>query len=121
MAIPDGISQLPVASYSTGDRIIAAGGPPDKLRFLKSGRVEVVRDGNRIALTKTPGGVLGELSLQLDTEATADVVALEDTEVHVADAPLDFLQSHPEICLQVAKILAYRLNAASPYLVDVKD
>jgi hypothetical protein len=72
-AIPNGISQLPVAFYSAGDRVIAAGKPHDKLRFLKTGGVGVLRNDNRIALIKTPGGALGEFSLPLDTETIAEV------------------------------------------------
>ena len=117
----DWIAQLPEVNYGPGEKVIVEGSRPDKLYFLVSGRVEVVRDGTRVALIKTPGSVLGEISLFLESGATADVVALDDTVMRVADDPLAFLKAHPEVNIQVSRTLAYRLDAATRYLVDVKE
>ena len=99
--------------------MIAEGAPPGKLYFLKSGRVEVVRNGTRVALIKTPGSVLGEISVFLEVAATATVAALEQAVFHVADDPIEFLTAHPDVGIHVSKTLAYRLDAATRYLVDV--
>lgn len=117
----ESISDLPVAAFSGGEEIIQQGSRPEKLYFLKSGKVEVVREDIRVSLIKTPGSVLGELSLLLDIDATATVRALEDATLFVSDHPLNYLKAHPEVHLHVSKALAYRLNAASRYLVDVKE
>jgi CRP/FNR family cyclic AMP-dependent transcriptional regulator len=117
----DWISNLPEASFSAGDKIIEEGSRPGRILFLKSGRVEVVRDGIRVALIKTPGSVLGEISVFLDIAATANVVALEETVFHVAEDALAFLKEHPDVHVHVSKNLAYRLDAATRYLVDVKE
>lgn len=101
--------------------MIAEGAPPGKLYFLKSGRVEVVRNGTRVALIKTPGSVLGEISVFLEVAATATVAALEQAVFHVADDPIEFLTAHPDVGIHVSKTLAYRLDAATRYLVDVKE
>jgi len=115
------IDALPGVSYPAGATILASGDPPGRLFFLRSGRIEVVRDGMRLALVKTPGSVIGEMSLLLGTPATADVIALEDTVMRVAEEPLAFLSGNPGVALHVARLLAMRLNAASQYLVDVRE
>jgi CRP-like cAMP-binding protein len=117
----EGVSSLPTQVFSPGDVVIHEGKPQETLLFLKSGRVEVVRDGTRIALVKTPGSVLGEISLLLGSEATADVIAVEESEFFVAGEPIAFLMAHPGVNFHVAKTLAHRLDAASRYLVDVKE
>lgn len=79
MPIQDSISQLPEVSFAAGERVISEGAEPGKLFFLKSGKAEVSKNGMRIALLKTPGCVVGEISLLLGSPATASVVALEDS------------------------------------------
>ncbi len=117
----DSISLLPEVSFAAGEEVITFNTHPKKLFFLKSGRVEVVRDDIRLALVKTPGSAFGEISLLMDSPTTASVVALEDSEFYVADNPVEFLSEHPEVNLHVSKILAIRLEAATQYLVDVKE
>lgn len=114
-------SDLPVVPYSQGRRLIEEGVRHGKLFFLKSGRVAVARGETVIAHLKTPGVVLGEVSVLLDSPATATVLALEDTEVFIADDPFQFLRERPEVAVQVSRTLAYRLNAATQYLVDVRE
>ncbi|MEM6883385.1 MAG: cyclic nucleotide-binding domain-containing protein [Verrucomicrobiota bacterium] len=115
------IQHLPEKSYSAGEQLVAEGSDHDCLFFLKSGKVEVVRDGHRITLIKTCGSVLGEMSVLLKKPASADVIATEDVVCHIAENPLEFLRSHPDIAVQVGVALAYRVDAATKYLVDVKE
>ncbi|MEM1157385.1 MAG: cyclic nucleotide-binding domain-containing protein [Verrucomicrobiota bacterium] len=117
----DWIRHLPEKQYSSGEQIVTKGLDHDCLFFLKSGKVEVVRDGYRITLIKTPGSVLGEMSVLLKLPATADVVATKEVSCHVAENPMDFLRQHPDIAVQVGVALAYRVDAATKYLVDVKE
>lgn len=117
----DWIKNLPEKSYTVGDKLIVEGSDHHCLFFLKSGKVEILRNGHRITLIKTPGSVLGEMSVLLKQEATADVVATEEVTCHIAENPMDFLRSHPEIAVQVGVALAYRVDAATKYLVDVKE
>jgi CRP/FNR family cyclic AMP-dependent transcriptional regulator len=115
------LKDLPLREFAPGERMMAEGEQHPSLLFLESGKVEVVRGGQRIAVIKVPGSVLGEMSFLLDQPATADVVAMEPTACRVAEDPLPFLRSHPEVTLEVATGLAMRLDAAARYLVDVKD
>jgi len=48
------------------------------------------------------------------------VRALEDTDCHIIGNPNAFLASHPEINLEIARLLATRLNGLTHYLVDLK-
>ena len=121
MSLTDELTHLPVASYSGGETIIAEGTRPGRLYFLKAGEIEVSRNGTRVALIRTAGSVLGEMSLLLEVPATATAIAREPSSLYIADDPLEFLKSHPEIHLEVSRMLAYRLDSASRYLVDVKE
>lgn len=121
MNVIESISTLPEVTVSAGEDIIIEGENLQKIYFLKSGRVEVVRDGMRISMVKTPGSVFGEISVLLEQEATAAVSAVEDSVFAVAARPLEFLREHPEVNLHVAHLLASRLTAATRYLVDVRD
>lgn len=120
MSIQDCISQLPEVAFPAGERVIAEGAEPGKLFFLKSGRAEVSKNGMRIALLKTPGCVVGEISLLLNSPATASVIAVEDSVFHVEENALEFLRANPEVHLHVSETLAFRLSAATRYLNDVK-
>ena len=115
------IQHLPEKSYAAGEELIVGGSDHHCLFFLKTGKVEIVRDGHRITLIKTPGSVLGEMSVLLNRPATADVVAVEEVTCYIAEDPLNFLRQHPDIAVQVGVALAYRVDAATQYLVDVKE
>lgn len=115
------IDGLPEKSYVAGEKLILEGSDHHCLYFLKSGKVEIVRDGHRITRIKTPGSVLGEMSVLLKRPATADVVATENVTCFQAENPMDFLRAHPEIAVQVCVALAYRVDAATQYLLDVKE
>ena len=80
------LAALPVATYQVGETVLAAGTTSGRLLVLKTGAVEVMKDGMQIAEVSEPGAVFGELSMLLDQPHTADVRALEVTEFHVADA-----------------------------------
>ena len=60
------LAALPVATYQFSEVVFAAGTTSDRLLILKTGTVEVVRDGMQIAQVSEPGAVLGELSMLLD-------------------------------------------------------
>jgi CRP/FNR family transcriptional regulator, cyclic AMP receptor protein len=89
------------------------------LLFLRSGTVEVVKDGVQIASVNAPGSVFGEQAVFLDQPHTADVRTLEQSEFYVADAPA-ILAGDPTVALYVAAILARRLDTANRWLVAVK-
>ena len=113
------LADLPVVKYRAREVVLTAGSKTSGLLFLRSGTVEVVKDGVQIASVNAPGSVFGELAVLLDQPYTADVRTLEPAEFYVADAPA-ILASDPAVALYVAAILARRLDAANRWLVAVK-
>ena len=107
------LAGLPVVKHRAREVVLTAGSKTDRLLFLKSGTVEVVKDGVQIATVSTPGAVFGELSVLLDQSHTADVRALEQSEFHIADAPT-LLANDSTVALYVAAILARRLEQRQP-------
>ena len=113
------LAHLPVTQYSAGEDVLTAGSRTGSLLVLKSGAVEVVKDGVQIAKVSTPGAVFGELSVLLDQPHSADVRALEQSEFHIADAPT-MLANDATVTLYVASILAQRLDSANQALIEVR-
>jgi CRP/FNR family cyclic AMP-dependent transcriptional regulator len=113
------LAALPVATYQVGETVLAAGTTSGRLLVLKTGEVEVLKDGMQIAEVSEPGAVFGELSMLLDQPHTADVRALEVTEFHVADAA-SLLTDDPATLLYVTVLLARRLDATNRALIELK-
>jgi CRP/FNR family transcriptional regulator, cyclic AMP receptor protein len=113
------LAGLPVVKHQALEAVLTAGSKTGGLHFLRSGTVEVIKDGVQIASVNAPGSVFGELAVLLDQPHTADVRTLEQSEFYVADAPA-ILASDPTVALYVAAILARRLDAANRWLVAVK-
>ena len=117
-AFRTGLAALPVATYQVGETVLATGTTSGRLLVLKTGAVEVTKDGMQIAEVSEPGAVFGELSMLLDQPHTADVRALEVTEFHVADAA-SLLTDDPATVLYVTVLLARRLDATNRALTEV--
>ena len=110
---------LPVVKHRARELVLTAGSKTGALVFLRSGAVEVVRDGVQIATVNAPGSVFGEQAVLLDQPHTADVRALEQSEFYVANAQAT-LAVNPTVALYVSATLARRLNAANRLLIEVK-
>ena len=113
------LAGLPVAKHPAREVVLTAGSKTGRLLFLRSGAVEVIKDGVQIANVSAPGSVFGEQAVLLDQPHTADVMTLEQSEFYVADAPA-ILAGDPSVALYVAAILARRLEAANRSLIEVK-
>jgi CRP-like cAMP-binding protein len=109
---------LPVASFQTGETVLAAGSRTGRLLILKKGAVAVIKEGVEIAKVSEPGAVFGELSILLDQSHTADVRALEDSQFHIADE--DLLAKNPLTFIYISTVLARRLNYANRALIELK-
>ena len=118
-AFAERLAGLSLVECQTGETVLTAGSTTGRLLVLRSGAVEVVKDGVQIAKVSAPGSVFGELAVLLDQPHTADVRALEQCEFHVADAPA-LLAGDPTVALYVAAILAQRLDGANRALIEVK-
>ena len=80
------LAGLPVVKHPARQVVLAAGSKTGRLFFLRSGAVEVIKDGEKIANVSAPGSVFGEQAILLDQPHTADVRTVEQSEFYVADA-----------------------------------
>jgi len=120
-AILDLIGDYDTRSFRPGDIVIEQGTPSGPLLVLLEGEIEILRDDVRVAVNSKPGAVFGEMSILLGTAHTARIRALKPSRFGIIENPLQFLESSAEASLQVARMLARRLDLLCSYLVDVKQ
>ncbi|PTY06831.1 hypothetical protein DB346_00835 [Verrucomicrobia bacterium LW23] len=106
----------PVISYTTGEIVMKQGDKTGKLFVLKTGAVEVVKNGSIISTVTETGAVFGELAALLDIYHTATVRAVEDSTLYVVDDAEDFLRSNPEVTFEVARKVALRFVEMQSFL-----
>jgi CRP-like cAMP-binding protein len=113
------LSKLPLVTYQAGETVIADGSRTGRLLILRKGAVAIVKEETEIAKVAEPGAVFGELSVLLDQPHTADVLALETSQFHVADAT-SLLAQDTIAVLYVGTVLAHRLDGANHALIQLK-
>lgn len=118
-AFKKSLASLPVKTFEPGEAVLAAGSTTGQLFILRKGVVEIVRDGLQIATVSEPGAVFGELAVILNKPHTADVRALERSELHVAKASA-LRGDDVAALLYVSTILAQRLDAANELILEIK-
>ncbi|MFZ3336515.1 MAG: cyclic nucleotide-binding domain-containing protein [Xanthobacteraceae bacterium] len=111
---------LPLASYGAGETVFSEGTSTGRLLILKSGAVTIAKGGIELATVTEPGAVFGELSALLGQPHGADVLTVESSEFHVADAAT-LLGQDPVALLYVTMVLARRLDSANRALLELKD
>lgn len=111
---------LEIHSLPAGEVVMTQGEPHCRLLVLIEGAVEVIKDNVRVARSREPGAVFGELSLLLGGAHTATVRTTQPSSFYVLDDPTEFLHAHPEAALELCRLLARRIDALNRYLVDVK-
>lgn len=99
-----------------GMDLITEGGHSGQLYVLKEGELEVLRNGQHVATIRTPGAVIGEMSILLDAPHTATVRAVTEIHYFVIDNAIDVLRTHPDWLLQIARLLAQRVNQTTAAL-----
>ncbi len=114
-------TDLPVRSFESGEEILIEGTKDGFLYFLKEGAVEVCKSDVTVNTISSHGSILGEVSVLLDRPHMATVKAIKPTTVYLVEHPEQFLRDHPEVNLQIARLLASRLQGVTAYLVDLKQ
>jgi CRP-like cAMP-binding protein len=120
MAILDLCKDLPERAFRKGEVLLEEGKRAGVLYILVSGAIEVVKGDVQINTVSDPGAFFGEMSVLLDAPHMATVRALEDSTFFVAEDPVAFLRSNPEIAMELSRLLARRLHYVTSYLVDLK-
>jgi CRP-like cAMP-binding protein len=113
-------SDMTPRQFAAGDVLIEEGGETGKFFVLKSGTVEVRREGVPVTTIGEPGAVLGEMSALLDRPHTASVVATAPVEAYGLDNGMQFLAERPALALHVAQLLAQRLDTTTTLLDRLK-
>ena len=113
-------AEFPVMQVSAGTLLIEEGVPMGRIYVLKQGAFEVARNGVRVVTITEPGAFLGEMSALLGSAPTANVVATQDSAVHVVDDAAAAAHADPQLTYAIAQLLARRLQAVTSYLVDIK-
>lgn len=108
--------------FPAGAELIAQGAPAGgSIMVLKEGEVEVLRDGKFVSTIKQAGAIFGEMSVLLDRPHSATVRAVTDVQLYVIDDAIKVLEAHPAWLLQIARLLAQRVNATTAQLVALKQ
>ena len=111
---------LPVHQFASGETILREGGAADGIWILVSGALQVRKGDVLVNAINSPGALIGEISVLLNTTHGATVEATAPSTLHHAvDGPA-FLAGDPEISRLVAVGLAERLNFVTTYLADLK-
>jgi CRP/FNR family cyclic AMP-dependent transcriptional regulator len=119
-AFQNSLATLALVTYQPGETVIVDGSRSGRLLILRKGTVAIMKGDTEIAKVAEPGAVFGELSVLLDQPHTADVLALEISQFHVADANT-LLTQNPIAVLYVATMLAHRLDGANQALIQLKN
>jgi CRP/FNR family cyclic AMP-dependent transcriptional regulator len=106
--------------FPAGHELVPQGGKLGQLFVLRQGEVEIERDGTYIMSTSTPGAIFGEMSLLLDIPHSATVRTVTDVEVFVINDALKVLEANPTWTLQIARLLAQRVNATTRQLAELQ-
>jgi len=114
------LNGLPVRSFAPGELVLRAGTTTGQVLVLKEGTLEVVKNGVPLTKVSEPGAVFGEMAALLEQPHSADVRALEPSDLYVIEDGRSFFLSEPAATLHVALILARRLDAVNGYLVQAR-
>ncbi len=106
--------------FPAGAVLIAEGGKLNTMFVLRSGELEVSRDGVVVTVIRQPGTIFGEMSVLLDAPHSATVRAVTAVEVYVIPDALRVLEQRPHLLLQIARLLAKRVSNTTATLVAVE-
>jgi CRP/FNR family transcriptional regulator, cyclic AMP receptor protein len=103
--------------FPAGAALIAQGGKLNTMFVLRSGELQVERDGIVVTTIRQPGTIFGEMAVLLDSPHSATVRAVTPVEVFVIPDAVTVLEQHPQLLLQVARLLAKRVANTTASLV----
>jgi CRP/FNR family cyclic AMP-dependent transcriptional regulator len=103
-----------------GETLISEGNAVDSLYELRSGSLEILRGTTLVRVVAEPGAWLGEVSLLLDQPASATVRARTEAVVVEVEDARERLASDPDFTVELARLLARRLDTLTGYLADLR-
>lgn len=115
------LSKLAPLSVAPGEIIMRQGEPGDRFYVVRSGQIEIVKDGIVIA-TRGRGEAVGEIALLMNVPRTATVRAVEPTEL-LALSRADFndiLLNYLNRSEQLAQLSLLRLETHGRFLGNIQ-
>lgn len=109
-------------SFASGETLVRQGNPGVGLFVIVSGKVKVIKTndkGEKLELAEHGSGeVIGEMAVLDGANRTADVVAVEDTVSLVLSAWdfRSFMESHPEVALEILPVVVQRFRETNAAL-----
>lgn len=84
--------------------------------------LEVVKNGNQLAVIREPGEIFGEMACLLNEGRTAGIRSLGNSvlEVYSPEQLLAMLSDYPDFSLRLVTTLAQRLAKTSRELAEIK-
>ncbi len=110
----------PEVAVAAGETLLEQDTRTGRLFILIEGKVEVIKNGDVVAWSSTPGDILGDISALLDTPHTTTVRTVQDSRFHVFDNAREFLEQNPAVCVHLCELLARRLVSVTTYLAEIK-
>ncbi len=102
------------------EALINQGDSLDKVYFLLSGKINVLKDDFKIASVTDKYSVFGEMSIFLNIPHSATIMCEEESEFAVVSNPSAWLEANPDVLLHITKVVCLRLFNLNQYLIDVK-
>ena len=112
---------LPVREFKKGDNILLEKEKDGEILVLKEGKVEVLRNETPVATIVNPGTTFGEIAVLLGRGHSATLVANTDVACHVIENAVEFMETHPQTVMEIARILSRRMMRISDELVELKE
>lgn len=106
--------------FPAGAVLIPEGGKLNTMFVLRSGELEVSREGMVVTTIRQPGTIFGEMSVLLDAPHSATVRAVTPVEVFVIPDAVRVLEQRPHLLLQIARLLAKRVSNTTATLVALE-
>lgn len=112
--------RLPTVTCPEGHVLMPEGARTGLLYILVDGEIEILKGDVQIEVVNEPGALFGEISALLDTPHMATVRTLTPVRVVRLENAAQFLRDHPDLAIEVARLLAERLTNVVGYLADIK-
>jgi CRP-like cAMP-binding protein len=102
---------VPSRSYKAGEVVLTEGDPAKEMFVVRSGKVAIKVHGETVEEVG-PGGMFGEMALIDHSPRSANVVAVEDTELVPINERLFVIlvQDTPFFALDVMRVLVERIR-----------
>jgi CRP-like cAMP-binding protein len=115
------LRELPALNIAAGETVIEQGTNTGCLFILIEGKVEVIKNGEKVAVSNQPGDIFGDLSALLNLPHTTSVRAVAASKFYLVSEARKFLEQNPLVCMHLCELLASRLVSVTAYLADLKQ